>query len=128
MTTLDAQAIVPESYPTVAAALWQPERRLMLAVLEDAIDAYLDNVGAPRGNRRVRFNEAASWFRSNDTEWPFSFVCICDALGIDPALIRRMLVRRLPRPVVSTRPPDSLWSWRSTLPSFDQLAPALSAD
>jgi hypothetical protein len=41
MTTLDAEAIVPESYPTVAAALWQPERRLMLAVLEDAIDCYL---------------------------------------------------------------------------------------
>lgn len=128
MTTLDAQAIVPESYPTVAAALWQPERRLMLAVLEDAIDAYVDNVGAPRGNRRVRFNEAASWFRSNDTEWPFSFVCICDALGIDPAVIRRMLVRQVPPPEVSNPPPDSVWDWKLALLSVERRAPAPFAD
>ncbi len=128
MTTLDAEAIVPESYPTVAAALWQPERRLMLAVLEDAIDAYLANVGALRGIRRARFNEAASWFGSNDTEWPFSFVCICDVLGIDPAVIRRMLVRRVLRPEVFIRPPDSIWDWKLALPSFDRLAQALPAD
>ena len=128
MTTLDAVAIVPESFPTVAAALWQPERRLMLAVLEDAIDAYVDNVGAQRGNRRVRFNEAANWFRSNDTEWPFSFVCICDALGIDPAVIRRMLVSQVPPPEISTPPPDSVWDWKLALPSLERLAPDPFAD
>lgn len=128
MTTLGAEAIVPESYPTVAAALWQPERRLMLAVLEDAIDSYLANVGARRGIRRARFHEAASWFQSNETEWPFSFVCICDALGIDPAVIRRLLVRQVPRPAAPTRPPESIWDWKHVLPSFDRMAPALRAD
>jgi hypothetical protein len=128
MTTLDAAAIVPESYPTVAAALWQPERRLMLAVLEDAIDVYLADFGAPRGIRRARFNDAARWFQSNDTEWPFSFVCICDALDIDPAVIRRLLVRQLPRPGLVTRPPDSIWDWKLSLPSFERLASALAAD
>jgi len=130
MTTLGAETIVivPESYPTVAAALWQPERCLMLAVLEDAIDDYLANVGARRGIRRARFNDAARWFQSNDTEWPFSFVCICDALGIDPAVIRRLLMRQVPSPVVPTRPPDSIWDWKLALPSFDKLAPALSPD
>jgi len=128
MTTLGAEAIVPESYPTVAAALWQPERRLMLAVLEDAIDCYLANVGAQRGIRRARFNEAASWLQSNDTEWPFSFVCICDALGIDPTVIRRMLVRQVPRPALPTRPPESVWNWKLSLPSFERMAPGLPAD
>jgi hypothetical protein len=127
MTTLDAAAIVPESYPTVAAALWQPERRLMLAVLEDAIDGYVANGGAVRGIRRVRFEEAARWFRANDTEWPFSFVCICDALGIDPAVIRRMLVRQVGPPGRITRP-DSVGSWSVSLSRFDRMAPALSAD
>ena len=125
MTTPDAQAIVPESHPTVAAALWQPERRLMLAVLEDAIDAYLANVGAPRGIRRMRFNEASSWIGSDDTTWPFSFVRICEALDIDPAVIRRMLVRRVPCPRAATRP---TWSWTPALSSFDQLARTLSAE
>jgi hypothetical protein len=128
MSTLGAEAIVPESYPTVAAALWQPERRLMLAVLEDAIDCYLANVGAQRGIRRARFVDAARWFQSNDTEWPFSFVCICDALGIDPAVIRRMLVRQVPRPAAPTRPPESIWDWKLSLPSFERMARALSAD
>jgi hypothetical protein len=55
-------------------------------------------------------------------------VCICDALGIDPAVIRRMLVRQVPSPAVLTRPPESIWDWKLALPSFERLAPALSAD
>ena len=149
MTTLDAEALVPESYPTVAAALWQPERRLMLAVLEDAIDAYLGNAGAPRGIRLARFKEASNWFRSEDTEWPFSFVNICDACGLDAATIRRMLRRRVLAAQLLgtsgkpggwggspwtgsltvggrtyTRPSGSTWSWNSGVPSVDQRASA----
>jgi hypothetical protein len=146
MTMLDAQDLVPEAYPTVAAALWQPERRLMLAVLEDAIEAYLGNAGALRGIRRARFREAASWFRSEDTEWPFSFVNICDACGLAADVIRRQLGRRIRSQVLGvsgnpagwggsswagtlelggrtyTRPSGSTWSWNSGLPSFDQRA------
>ena len=83
MTTLDAQAFVPESTPTVAAALWQPERRLMLAVLEDALCDCLANAGALRGIRLSRFRHASDWFRSDDRVWPFSFVNICEACNLD---------------------------------------------
>ena len=83
MTTLDAQALVPEQAPTVAAALWQPERRLMLAVLEDALCDCLENAGALRGIRLARFRQASDWFRSDDTSWPYSFVNICEACGLD---------------------------------------------
>jgi hypothetical protein len=93
MPTLDAQDLVPEPYPTVAAALWQPERRLMVAVLEDAIHDCLTNAGAPRGLRLARFEDASDWFRSDATDWPFSFVNICDACGFDAGFIRRQLGR-----------------------------------
>lgn len=148
MTTLDAEALVPESVPTIAAALWQPERRLMLAVLDDAIDSYLGNAGAPRGIRLARFREASSWFRSEDTEWPFSFVNICDACGLDAATIRRVLRERIRIRAQAvgasgnpggwggssaagsfvvggrtyTRPSGSTWSWNSGVPSMDQRA------
>jgi len=148
MTTLDAQDLVPEAYPTVAAALWQPERRLMIAVLEAAIEAYLDNAGAPRSIRLARFREAASWFCSEDTEWPFSFVNICEACGLDAGVIRRQLGRRVQAHVLGTsgkpggwqgsswtgalevgrrtytRPSGSTWSWNSGVPSFVQRASA----
>ena len=146
MTTLDAQALVPESTPTVAAALWQPERRLMLAVLEDALCDCLANAGAPRGIRLARFRQASDWFRSDDTSWPYSFVNICEACGLDPTLIRRRLVRRIRDQVMGesgkpggwggisvtgswtvggrtyTRPSGSIWSWNSGVPSVDQRA------
>lgn len=146
MTTLEAQAFIPESTPTVAAALWQPERRLMLAVLEDALCDWLANAGAPRGIRLARFRQASDWFRSEDTSWPYSFVNICEACGLDAALIRRRLVRRIRDQVMGesgkpggwggnsftgrwtvggrtyTRPSASTWSWNSGVPSFDQRA------
>lgn len=146
MTTLDAQNLVPEAYPTIAAALWQPERRLMLAVLENAIDAYLGNAGSLRGIRLARYREASDWFRSGDTDWPFSFVRICEACGLDPVLVRRMLVRSIRAQVLGTsgkpggwggrswtggltvggrtytRPSGSTWSWNSGVPSVVQRA------
>ena len=149
MTTLDAVALVPVPYPTIAAALWQPERRLMVAVLEDAIDDFLNNAGAQRGIRLARFREASIWFRREDRDWPFSFVNICDACGLDATTIRRMLRDRIRaraqellgasgnpggwegRSVTGsldvggrtyTRPSGSNWSWNSGVPSVDQRA------
>jgi len=69
-----------------------PEHRLMLAVLEDAVHLY--QVGA-RGDARTRrlHAETERWFAATDTSWPFSFVVICQALGLDPEYIRSGLRR-----------------------------------
>jgi hypothetical protein len=148
MTTLDAEALVPEPYPTIAAALWQPERRLMIAVLEDAIEAYLANAGATRGIRRTHFEEASRWFQAEDTEWPFSFVNICEACGLEPGVIRRSLLRRVRAELLAVhvprvasgngraRPaqraqapvPATSWSWRSWVPRFASQTPSAHAD
>src|SRR5581483_352348 len=85
-TSVEPETILPPQFfdhLRIDASL-QPEKRLMLAVLEDAVGTFQKYTGA--GNRRMRrlFLEAEEWFASNDTEWPFAFVNICHALGMDP--------------------------------------------
>ncbi|MBM4269829.1 MAG: hypothetical protein FJ144_25045 [Deltaproteobacteria bacterium] len=69
----------------------QPEVRLMLAVMEDAVATYQRYAADPgRRNRRL-FEEVESWINSTDTSWPYSFENICAALRFEPETLRRGL-------------------------------------
>ena len=70
-----------------------PERRLMAAVLEDAIRTFCGCSGSPRVRRQRLFRETADWFESSDVSWPFSFENIYDALALEPGWVRRLLRR-----------------------------------
>ena len=67
------------------------ERRLMIAVLEDAVDVYRKQAGTldPRGSQL--FREAEEWLEDPDRTWLFSFQNICDVLDIDADYLRRGL-------------------------------------
>jgi len=67
------------------------ERRLMIAVLEDAVDVYRKQAGArdPRGEQL--FQEAEEWIEDTDRTWLFSFENICDVLGLEAEYLRRGL-------------------------------------
>lgn len=66
----------------------QPEKRLMLAVMEDAIATFQKSVlGANRRQRRL-LRETEQWIQSDDTSWPFSFDNICAALSIESGYLR----------------------------------------
>src|SRR2546428_4243167 len=82
-----------------ADASLQPEKRLMLAVLEDAVGTFQKyvNVGSRHGRRL--FSEAEEWFASEDADWPFAFVNVCQALGLDAEYLRA-----------------GLWRWRDRQP------------
>jgi hypothetical protein len=67
----------------------QPEKRLMLAVLEDAVGLYLR---APHVAP-----EADAWVQADDRAWPYSFVNLCDALGLDRTAVRGALRRQRER-------------------------------
>ena len=67
------------------------EKRLMAAVLQDAVAIFRRHVHTERGPGVRMFQEAQQWFRSNDTSWPFSFESICNALDISPLYLRRAL-------------------------------------
>jgi hypothetical protein len=71
-----------------------PERRLIAAVLRDAIDCYLRDCCAKNRHRKRSFREAEEWFfRSND-EGIFSLDSVCGILNLDPDYIRRSLLRQ----------------------------------
>ena len=69
----------------------EPERTLLLAVLEDGIRCFQENLFAVNGKRRGLFDEAKDWLFSDDANWFCSFVSICTLLNLEPSYIRRGL-------------------------------------
>lgn len=66
----------------------EAEYRLILAVLEDAIECYQKHVFAHDAKARQLFEETEYWLTSDDREWPYSFVNICEILSLNPAYLR----------------------------------------
>ena len=68
-----------------------PEKRLMLAVLEDAIASFQRNFIQQRGTSETEDFDVETWLESDDMSWPFSFASICQALDMEPEYLRRGL-------------------------------------
>lgn len=68
------------------------ERRLMLAILEDAIECFQKHLWATDRKHRQLHDEAELWFLAEDPGWLFSFVNICDAFEIQPVFLRQGLL------------------------------------
>jgi hypothetical protein len=70
----------------------EPEKRLMLAVLEDAIFCIQRYVHVKRGKEKKLHDDTVSWiFDQSDTR-VFSFENICGACGLDPDYLRMGLL------------------------------------
>jgi hypothetical protein len=72
--------------------LLEPEKMLMLAVLEDAIKCFQNKVLARSRRREKLFEESEAWILARDRDWFFSFENICEVLGINPAYVRQGLL------------------------------------
>jgi hypothetical protein len=72
-------------------AAMQPEKRLMLAVLEDAVATLQRGAAATRRGAARELEEVRAWFASDDTGWPYAFVNVCHVLGFEPSYLRRGL-------------------------------------
>ncbi|GEM_PF-253521 len=70
-----------------------PERVLMLAVLQDAVVCFQDNLKATCKRKQMMHLDAAEWIANEDRSYPFSFENVCEALGYDPAYMRQGLLR-----------------------------------
>lgn len=73
---------------------WSAEKRLAGAVLSSALVEIRDHCG-DRGFRR-RVQQDLEWVASDDTEWPYSFVRLCQLFDLDPEWVRG-IVRRWQR-------------------------------
>ena len=75
----------------------QPEKRLMVAVLQGVVDDHWGSVyrraagyGSPTNRRRLR--AAVAYVANRDRRWPFSFENLCEALSLDSGRLRRSLL------------------------------------
>ncbi|TFH28600.1 MAG: hypothetical protein E4H00_08490 [Myxococcales bacterium] len=93
---IEPELVLPEQFFSSLAK--QPaiesERRLMLAVLEDAVSCYQRFALARDARGRAEFEEARRWIESDEREWPYSYENICEVLGLNPTYIREGLRRR----------------------------------
>jgi hypothetical protein len=71
----------------------QAEKRLMLAVLEEAVATFQRYADAKSRRGERLFREAQEWIDSTDTSWIFAFESLCHALGLDVDHLRGGLQR-----------------------------------
>ncbi len=90
-------------------------KALMLAVLEDGIRVFL-------GGSRILAQEAECWIHSRRRHSPFSFVVVCETLGLDPDAVRHTVDhmksqnlsrRALPRARHNVRIPGRVYARRT---------------
>jgi hypothetical protein len=70
------------------------EKRLMIAVLKDAVECLDKYRSARSGIGRCNYQSALEWVQDPNTDWLFSFTNICDLLGFDPEYLRETLLKR----------------------------------
>ena len=68
------------------------EEKLMLAVLQDAVECFQVYVLAETHREKRLFQEAEDWILETDSEWLFSFENICETLQLNPGYIRQGLL------------------------------------
>jgi hypothetical protein len=66
----------------------EPEYRLVLAILEDAIHCFMKYRFASDSGGRELYEDARVWIESEDRTWPFSYENVCAIVGIDCDYVR----------------------------------------
>jgi hypothetical protein len=72
----------------------EPERKLMFAVLVDALQTYQKFAFSTSARGQALFREVETWLWSEDSDGVFSFSNICEVFGLDPGLFRRGLLKK----------------------------------
>src|SRR5499426_234873 len=72
--------------------LREGDERVMLAVLENAVEHFQKYVLPRKPSGKQLFREAEEWFLDKDSESLYSFENICETLGFHPDHIRKGLM------------------------------------
>jgi len=103
--TWPIKAVLPAQFFIPAQdshAVWTGERRLMLAVLQEAFHTYRRYHNSSTRHGRRLFEEARQWFCTRENAGFYSFERICQHLYLDPGYLRRRLVHE-PRQIAEYR-------------------------
>lgn len=108
MPSWSEEMLTPEQFFPAArdsAVAWNGERKLLLAVLQDAVAYFFRYRQDPTTRGKRLFRETHEWFWSTDRQWLCSFESICDNLHLDADYIRRGLKRYYDPIAFSATPP-----------------------
>jgi len=96
LSIMQPHVILPSQYFKRSES-FVPERRLMTAILDDAVRC-IERYGCPTDARERRiFFAAKRWLMASETHWPYSFERICAVLDLDANAVRARLLSRQPR-------------------------------
>ena len=86
---LESDALAPERYREVFHSRQiAPEKRLMIAVLDDAVQSFLAGIRPRKSGDLRHFREAEEWIMDSSGNWVLSFDSICNLLELDPDYLR----------------------------------------
>ena len=91
------------------AANLQPEKRLMFAILLDAVECFQEYAEQDR-----LFKDAEQWIFEDDHEWPYSFINICEAVDMNPKYLRKGLLHGRQSAI-----PEANTLWPAIVPNKD---------
>jgi hypothetical protein len=81
--------------------LLEGEKRLILSVLEDAVDCFMKCIDSPTNKGQRLFRDADEWINLEDKRWVFSFDNVCEMLDINADYMRAGLRRWKERKLVA---------------------------
>ena len=99
---LQPDIILPSQYVGPHRRL-TPEHELMIAVLQDAIECVAKHRHARDYRGRRLFDEATQWLLAKESNWPYSFECICAVLDLDANAVRRSVHLPERNPIAGTQ-------------------------
>jgi hypothetical protein len=91
----EPDVLIPSQYlaNTKSKNYQEPEKKLLLAVLEDALWCFQNGLLRRENKKqRVLSMEAEEWIMEESGEWLFSFNEICQLLGLEPRYVRKRLI------------------------------------
>jgi hypothetical protein len=97
-----------------SACLPDPERRLIAAMLEDAVSCLSRDPRRCTRQQHRAFEKAEQWITAtDDTTWIFSFNNVCETLELDPDYLRRGLCRWIETNQLRRSPAPPLKKYRT---------------
>ncbi len=87
----DDTVLPAQFWTALADPRTEPEKRLMVAVLEEAISLVVNGAARDGDERGAAVRETERWLASDDRAGPFAFVSICDVLDLDAGRVRQAL-------------------------------------
>jgi hypothetical protein len=90
---MEPDVLVPHDYlrTQLRSLPAEPEQVLLLAVLKDGIETFQRLLNAKTTAAKRQFRETEEWIWSDESDRVFSFIHVCEMLGLNPDYLRRGL-------------------------------------